>query len=91
MVKVLPCDREAAADAYAELTGIRTGADQMHGDWLAKRFAAHREGAEKAEREEIATWLLSDDARLTYEEQPVRSREHAFWWAADAIRTRGEA
>ena len=37
---------------------------------------------------EVVVWLLNDDTRLRYDEQPEAEREHQFWWAADQIQAK---
>jgi len=53
MTEIKDVDREAAA----ELFGIPDGARINDGAPILHAFAAHREAAEKAERERIVAWL----------------------------------
>ena len=80
MAEVTEADRAAQVYYWGATVA---GTTDVGGEILAQAFAAHREAAEKAERQAVVNWLLSDDARLDYEASG--SEEHFSWWAADVI------
>lgn len=71
---VTEADRRAAAEAYSELTGMKTTVDDVRGDWLTRRFARHRE---QARREAIeAVWPPVRNAGHGYVEIKYTHGEH---------------
>ena len=87
-------DRRAAGEAYAELTGLAVQPDDLRGDWLVRRFAAHRIAAEargaESERARVVedgpvAWLVDDltAAGKTCGSQTVYIEEDRAWHHAD--------
>ena len=81
MTEVKDIDREAAAsvDVLVEMRKlIRDG----RADYHARAFAAHREAAEKAERDRIVAWLRAMQEGRTSDNHPgyfalkIESGEH---------------
>lgn len=66
MTQVTEADRKCAAETYNEFFGVTDSkAEDMHGDWLARRFAAHRIQARKEALEEMRSAIFTYAERAT--------------------------